>query len=67
MSSAVCGSSSSIHIGSTQLIFPYAGTVYHFDPMLFYNLDQEFDIDDTEAKLFALMNSPHAVDGCKLV
>ncbi len=35
--------------------------------MLYYNLDHEFDIDDTEAKLFSLMKSPHAVDRCKLV
>ena len=35
--------------------------------MLFYNPDHEFDIDDVEAKLFVLMKSPHAVDGCKLV
>jgi hypothetical protein len=67
VSSAACGSSSTIPIGSTQQNFPYAGTVYQFDPMLFYNPDQEFDIDDAEAKLFALMKSPHAIDGCKLV
>jgi hypothetical protein len=35
--------------------------------MLFYKHDHKFDIDDAEAKLFALMNSPHAFDGCKLV
>jgi hypothetical protein len=35
--------------------------------MLFYNPDQEFDYDDAEAKLFALMKSPHAIGGCKLV
>jgi hypothetical protein len=35
--------------------------------MLFYNPAQEFDVDDAEAKLFALMKSPHPVDGCKLV
>jgi hypothetical protein len=67
VSSAACGSSSTILIDSTQQNFPYAGTVYQFDPILFYNPDQEFDIDDAEAKLFALMKSPHAVDGCKLV
>jgi hypothetical protein len=41
--------------------------VYQFDPILFHNPDQEFDFDDAEAKLFALMKSPHAVDGCKFV
>ncbi len=39
----------------------------NFDPSLFHNPDQEFDIDDAEAKLFALMKSPHTIDGCKLV
>jgi hypothetical protein len=67
VSSAACGSSSTIPIGSTRQHFPYAGTMYHFDPILFHNPDQQFDIDDVEAKLFALMKSPHAVDGCKLV
>jgi hypothetical protein len=41
--------------------------MYQFDPILFHNPDQEFDVDDAEAKLFALMKSPHAVDGCELV
>ncbi len=41
--------------------------MYHFDPILFHNPDQEFDIDDAEAKLFALMKSPHAIDGCVCV
>jgi hypothetical protein len=67
VSSAAFGSSSTIPIGSTEQHFPYAGTMYQFDPMLLFNPDQEFDIDDVEAKLFALMKSPHAVDGCKLV
>ncbi len=67
MSSAACGSLSTIPIGSTQQKFPYAGTVYPFDPMLFCNPDHKFDIDDVEAKLFALIKSPRAVDRCKLV
>jgi hypothetical protein len=67
VSSAACGPLSTIPIGSTQQNFPYAGTMYQFDPILFHNPDQEFDIDDAEAKLFALMKSPHAVDGFKLV
>jgi hypothetical protein len=41
--------------------------MYQFDPILFHNPDQQSDIDDAEAKLFALMKSPHAIDGCKLV
>jgi hypothetical protein len=67
VSSAARGADSTIPIGSTQPHFSYTGTVYQFDPILFHNPDQEFDIDDAEAKLYALMKSPHAIDGCKLV
>ncbi len=67
VSSAVCGELSTIPIGSTQQQFPYTDTMNQFDPSLFHNPDQEFDIDDAEAKLFALMKSPHTIDGCKLV
>jgi hypothetical protein len=48
-SSAACDSSSTIPIGATQQNFPYAGTVYQFDPKLFYNCNHEFDIDDAKA------------------
>ncbi len=41
--------------------------MYQLDPILFHNPDEEFNIDVAKAKLFALMKSPHAVDGCKLV
>jgi hypothetical protein len=67
VSSAARGPSSTIPIGSTQQHFPHVGTMYQFGPILFHNPDQEFDIDDAEAKLFALMKNPHAIDGCKLV
>jgi hypothetical protein len=67
VSFAARGPTSTIPIGSTQQHFPYIGTMYQFDPILFHNPDQEFDIDDAEAKLFALMKSPYAIDGCKLV
>jgi hypothetical protein len=67
VSLAACGPSSTIPIGSTLQHFPYTGTMYQFDPILFHNPDQEFDNDDAKAKLFALMKSPIAVDGCKLV
>ncbi len=67
VSSAAHGKSSTIPIGSTQQHFLYSSTMYQFDPILFHNPDQKFDIDDEEVKLFALMKSPHAVDGCKLV
>jgi hypothetical protein len=43
VSSAACGPSSIILINSTQQRFPYAGTMYQFDPILFHNPDQVFD------------------------
>jgi hypothetical protein len=67
VSSAARDELSTISIGSTQQQFPYTGTMYRFDPRLFHIPDQEFDINDAEAKLFALMKSPHTIDGCKLV
>jgi hypothetical protein len=67
VSSAACGPSYTISIGSTQHHFPYTGTMYQFDPILFHNPDEEFDIDVAEVELFALMKSPHAIDGCELV
>ncbi len=67
MPCAACGPSSTIPIGSTQQHVPCTGTMYQFDPILFHNPNEEFDIDVAEAKLFALMKSPHAVDGSKLV
>ncbi len=67
VSSAAHGESSTIPIGSTQQQYPYTGTMYQFGPSLFHIPDQEFDIDDAEAKLFVLMKSPHTIDGCKLV
>ncbi len=67
MSSAARGKSATISLGSTRQHFPHTGTMYQFDPSLFHIPDQEFNIDDAEAKLFALMKSPHTIDGCKLV
>jgi hypothetical protein len=67
VSSAAWGADSTIPIGLTRQYFPYTGTVYQLDLILFHNPDQEFDIDDAEAKPFALMKSSHAIDGCKLV
>jgi hypothetical protein len=67
VSSAACGPSSTIPIGATHQNLPYTGTVYQFDPMIFHHPNNEFDLDDAEAKLFSLMKSPHVDDGCKLV
>jgi len=68
VSSAASGSSSTIPIGAMQQKFPFAGTVYQFDQMLFHNSNAtEFDLSDAEDKLFSLMKSHNTVDGCKMV
>jgi hypothetical protein len=67
VSPAARGADSTIPIGLTRQHVPCTGTVYQLDPILFHNPDQEFDFDDVEAKLFALMKSPLTIDGCKLV
>jgi len=69
VSSAVCGESSTIPVGATQQTFPYPGTVYQFDPLLFQpdNDKNKFDLNDAEIKLYSLMKSPCTVDGCKLI
>ena len=72
VSSAACASSSTLPIGATHTKIPYSGTVYQFDPMLFYNTDEsilcsKLDLEDVEQKLFSMLKSPNTVDGCKLV
>jgi len=69
VSSAACGESSTIPVGATQQTFPYPGTVYQLDPLLFQpdNDKKEFDLNDAEIKLYSLMKSPYTVDGCKLI
>jgi hypothetical protein len=69
VSSAACGESSTIPVGATQQTFPYPGTVYQLDPLIFQpdKDSEEFDLDDAEVKLHSLMKSPYTVDGCKLI
>ncbi len=69
VSSAACGESSAIPVGATQQTFPYPGTVYQLDPLIFQpdKDNKEFDLDNVEVKLHSLMESPYTVDGCKLI
>ena len=69
VSSAACGESSTIPVGATQQTFPYPGTMYQLDPLLFQpdNDKNKFDINVAEIKLYSLMKSPYTVDGCKLI
>jgi hypothetical protein len=55
VSSAACDSSSTIPIGATQQNFLCTGTVYQFDPTIFHNTNNEFDLDDVEVKLVVPM------------
>ena len=49
ISSAACGSSSSIPIGARQCDFPYTGTKYQFDTQLFHDSDDtKFNLEDIE-------------------
>jgi hypothetical protein len=50
VSSAACGQSSTIPMGATKQNFPYTGTVYQFNPMIFHNTNNEFDLYDAEAE-----------------
>ena len=67
VSSAACGELSSIPVGATQQTFPYPGTMYQLDPLLFQPDNEEFDLDKAESQLYSLMKSPYTVDGCKLI
>jgi hypothetical protein len=52
VSSAACGESSTIPVGATQQTFPYPGTVYQLDPLIFQpdKDNREFDLDNAEVK-----------------
>jgi hypothetical protein len=69
VSSAACGESSTIPVGATQQTFPYPGTVYQLDPLIFQpdKDNKEFDLHNAEVKLHSLMKSPYTVYGCKLI
>ena len=44
ISSAAQGTSSTVPCGATQQTFPYPGTAYRFDPVIFHGGNTEFDI-----------------------
>jgi hypothetical protein len=67
ISSATKGMSSTVSKGAQQQTFPYPGTVYWFDPLIFYGQNTEFDINESEKQLYAMMKLPSTIDGCTLV
>ena len=61
ISSAPQGKLSAVPCGATQQTFPYPGTAYRFDPMIFHAETTEFDINEAEKQLLSLMKL-HTVD-----
>jgi hypothetical protein len=61
ISSTAQGKSSTIPCGATQQTFPYPGTAYKFDPVIFHGETTEFDINEAEKQLLSLMKL-HTVD-----
>jgi hypothetical protein len=63
ISSAAQGKSSTVPCGATQHTFPYPGTIYRFDPMIFHGDTTEFDRNEAEKQLPSLMKLPTTIDG----
>jgi hypothetical protein len=67
ISSAAQGTSSTVPCGATQQTFPYPGTAYRFDPVIFHGKNTEFDINEAEQQLLLLMKLPTTIDGCHMI
>jgi hypothetical protein len=67
ISSAPWGSLSTVPYGAQQQTFPYPGTVYQFDPFIIQGKNTEFDLNEAEKQLYAMMKLPATVDRCTLV
>ncbi len=69
ISSATQGSLSTVPYSAQQQMFPYPGTVYplDLDPITIHGKNTEFDVNNSEKQLYAMIKSPSTFDGCKLV
>ncbi len=67
ISSAGQGKSSSVPCGATQQTFPYPGTAYRFDVVIFYGENTEFDINEAVKQLLFLMKLPTTIDRCHMI
>jgi hypothetical protein len=67
ISSATQGKSSTVPCGARQQTFPYPGTAYRFDPVIFHGETTEFDINKAEKQLLSLMKLPTTIDGCQII
>jgi hypothetical protein len=65
--SAAQGPLSTVPCGATQQSFPYPGTAYRFDPLIFHGNTTEFDEYKAEKQILALMKFPETIDGCSIV
>jgi hypothetical protein len=67
ISPAAQGKSSTVPCGATQQTFPYPGTAYRFDPVIFHGDNTsdstEFDINEAEKQLLSLMKLSTTIDG----
>jgi hypothetical protein len=67
ISSAAQRKSSTVPCGATQQTFPYPGTAYRFDLMIFHGENTEFDINEAEKQLLSLMKLPTTIDRCHMI
>jgi hypothetical protein len=67
ITSAAQGKSSTLPCGATQQTFPYPGTAYRFDPVIFHGETLEFEINEAEKQLLSLMKLPTTIDGCHMI
>ncbi len=67
ISSAAQGQSSTVPCGATQQTFPYPGTAYRFDPVIFNGETTKFDINEAEKQLLSLMKLHTTIDGCHMI
>jgi hypothetical protein len=67
ISSASQGKLSTVPCGATQQTFPYPGTAYGFDPVIFHGDTTEFDTKEAEKQLLSLMKLPTTIDGCHII
>ena len=57
---------STVPYSATHQTFLYQGTVYRFDPLIFLGDTTEFDVNEAEKQLLALMKLPTTIDGCSI-
>jgi hypothetical protein len=67
ISSAAQGTSSTVPCGATQQTFPYTGTAYRFDLVIFHGENSEFDINEADKQLLSLVKLPTTIDGCHMI